>query len=162
MRTPSGMKSHGKSLAWDRVNDEAQKLTNFVQSTPDEYCPLSPASSDHSVYQPPALTNQSYSEDSKTNLGKVVSYFWCEIKNFFLWEFFSNIRWLVILPKSVRLFHAVMNNKKYEKIIASHVSYFFYHFCIVLLFKIFSLFFMPHPSAWTIYFLTRTKNFVPS
>ena len=47
------------------LNDEAQKLTNFVQSTPDEYCPLSPASSDHSVYQPPALTNQSYSEDSK-------------------------------------------------------------------------------------------------
>ena len=62
-------------LESDSLNDEAQKLTNFVQSTPDEYCPLSPASSDHSVYQPPALTNQSYSEDSKTNLGKVVSYF---------------------------------------------------------------------------------------
>ena len=44
-------------------------------------------------------------------------------KNCFLWEFFSNIRWVVILHKSVRLLHAVMSDKKYEKIIASHVSY---------------------------------------
>ena len=68
-------KSNDANDDYKSLNDEAQKLTNFVQSTPDEYCPLSPASSDHSVYQPPALTNQSYSEDSKTNLGKVVSYF---------------------------------------------------------------------------------------
>ena len=81
-------------------------------------------------------------------------------KNCFLWEFFSNIRWVVILHKSVRLLHAVMSDKKYEKIIASHVSYssnIFAQFC----YSRFSLCFYASSFCLDNIFFDLDKKFCP-
>ena len=55
------------------ITDEAFENPDLNQSALENYVPPSPASSTHSVYHPPDITNQSDSEDSDFIPGNVFS-----------------------------------------------------------------------------------------